>query len=292
MKQLSTKSSLNRHQKICPVLQTLIQTNLKKKVEDLTNELAHLNHKYVEELAITESLCADKLAHLNGQMNQLKHDHAEQLTHLTQKYENIVADLKQDNVQLKARIDALENDAKHREELFQLEKQLAFTEGKASQTEPQLDRFQAHILKENSKPRMTNNITNNLAPYPSSPTFGSRICKQYTSEHFLAGPESTHEFLRDKMLTDEEGRRLLACTDIARGIFKGKTEDGTEIVDVGGKRLQKDFINPLKKTIKNTSRTLESEGDWDEEELEAKTVSHMRALAHKPLIKRLAGELR
>ena len=214
-----------------------------------------------------------------------------------------LAKLTQLNIQLKEQITTLEIkhkeellqlEAKHKEELFQLEKQLAYKDGEQSQIQPQLaqlDRFEAHILKENSKPRITNNVVNNLAPYPTSPVIQQAIQK-YTEEHFLAGPETTHNFLVDEMLTDEKGRPRVACTDIARNIFKGKTEDGTEIVDVGGKRLQKDIINPLKKTIRKTSRNLESSGDWDEDELEAKTVSHMRALAPKNVTKRLAGELR
>lgn len=253
LKTLATKSSLTRHRKQCISAQ-LAKNNLENKITELTIEIDKLNQTIIT---------------------------------LSTDLENSLAS----NIELKERINVLESEAKYQKEIFQLEKQLAYKEGEESQIKPQLDRLQKHILKENSKPRITNNVINNLATYPTSPVI-QQVVRDYTEEHFLAGPECTHEFLRDKLLTDEEGKRRVACTDIARNIFKGKTEDGAEIVDVGGKRLQKDIINPLKKTIRKTSKNLESSGDWDEEELEAKTASHMRALASKNVTKRLAGELR
>ena len=231
----------------------------------------------------------EKLAEKDVELENLQASNSQKLAEKDAEIEQLRAR----NIQLEAHVHELEVEAKHREELFQVQKQLAYKEGKETHLthiETQANMLQAHILKENSKPRTVNNIIN-LAPYPSSPVI-AKTCEKYTSEHFLAGPESTRKFIKEELLTDKDGRHPIVCTDVARGIFKGKTEDGTEIVDVGGKRLQKDFINPLKKTIRNTSKNLEIEGDWDEDELEAKTASHMRALAHKPLIKHLAGELR
>ena len=262
------RDSVTRHEKLCNRKEA---TELRQQLAEKEGINTNLHQQLAEKEGINTNL-HQQLAEKNAELDNLR-----ALT-----------------VQLEARVHELEVEAKYREELFQVQKQLAYKEGKETHLthiETQAGILQAHILKENSKPRTTVNNIINLAPYPSSPDI-VKSCEGYTSEHFLAGPESTRNFVKDKLLTNDKGEHYVVCTDVARGIFKGKTEDGTEIVDVGGKRLQKDFINPLKKTIRNTSKNLEIEADWDEEELEAKTVSHMRALAPKTLTKRLAGELR
>ena len=177
--------------------------------------------------------------------------------------------------------------------IHELELKLAYKEGIEVHTahiEAQANLLQAHILKENSKPRTTNNIVN-LAPYPNSPTWATEKSKEYTVEEFLAGPSASYKFMKEKLLTDEQGRKIAVCTDYSRQVFKGISEDGAEIIDKGGLRLQKNVIAPFKKVVKKVGTKLQEENDDNYDEIEDKTRAHMSALAHKTLIKRLAGEL-
>lgn len=170
---------------------------------------------------------------------------------------------------------------------IELEKELAFKEGLTKHLEQQTSRFENHIFQENSKPR---NITVNLAPYNLNPEVCKRICESYTTEHFRRGPDATYEFVLQNHLTDEGGRRRLACTDVARQIFKGTKEDGTEFTDVGGTRVLSDVVKPLKSAIRRAgddlSKTLDDDG------IESRKKSHYRALEPSRLGKRLAGDLR
>lgn len=193
------------------------------------------------------------------------------------------------NNQLEARIHELE--ITHREEIFELQRQLAYKEGKEVQLEAQANLLQAHILKENSKPRTTNNNIVNLAPYPSSPTWATEKSKEYTVEQFLAGPSASYKFIKEKLLTDEQGRKIAICTDYARQVFRGVDKDGAEVIDKGGLHMQKNVIAPFKKVVKNIGTTLQEENDDEYDEIEDKTRAHMSALARKPLAKHLASEL-
>ena len=178
----------------------------------------------------------------------------------------------------------------YKTQIADLREQLAFKNGEQALTDhlkQQTDRYEKHLLHENSKPRIT---IQNLAPYDLTPEIATKLCEQYTAEHFLQGPEITYKFLLDTHLTDAEtGKRKLACTDVARQIFKGKTADGEVFTDVGAERVFTDVVKPLKRAINKVGSNL-SEIE-DEEIIESKRKSHQRTLENKRLKKKLAGDL-
>ena len=187
--------------------------------------------------------------------------------------------------QVQKELEFLQLELKHQNDNRAIE--LKYQSENVIRTEARALKFEDHILRENCKPR--NVIINNLAPYNLTAELSAQICERYTEEHFKAGPDATYEFLMNNHLTDDNGRRRLACVDVGRQIFKGKKEDGSEFTDVGATRVINDVVKPLKAAIHRAGNVLYDE--LDDELIEKKKKNHYRSLEPKRLKKKLAGDL-
>lgn len=176
---------------------------------------------------------------------------------------------------------------KLKEELYKFKIKSTVEEAKLEITKERADRLEQHILTENSKPRTSNNITMNMAPYCSQDEI-KEICKRYTVEHFNGGPEATYKFLLENCFRDEDGRPRVKCTDSSRRVFKGVKKSGGSFVDVGGQTIAKDVGRPMKNAVRDAANQIQDETDevWCQ-----KTTSHYRALEPTRLSKRLARDL-
>lgn len=195
--------------------------------------------------------------------------------------------IKEETVNLRSKVGTLtEENALLREKIAYLEGQLV-----GAKT------LQDHILEENKKPR-TVNTTNikaknvNLAPYDLTRASVDAICREYTAEHFNQGPEATYRFILDKHLTDPDGTRRVACSDIARLIFKGVFEDGTEFIDVGGDKIYNEVVAPMRRAVQRAGMHYQEDKDISDDALEGRQRVHRRVLEPARIKKRLAGDLR
>lgn len=202
---------------------------------------------------------------------------------------------------LTARVDELERESLLKnEQIRQLKNQLENAKAQATletklelaqvaieKTEERASRLEQHILRENSKPRSSGNITMNLAPLCSQDEL-EKICAGYTVDHFNGGPEATYQFLLKNCLTDSEGNPRIKCTDTSRRVFKGRSSTGEPFVDVGGKKIAKNVSKPIKSAIRTASNQID---DIEEYSITTKASSHYRSIEPARLSRRLAQDL-
>ena len=208
---------------------------------------------------------------------------------LKEQYETIVAEHNQQIGNLQKEHDQTQRqvEQEYKQEIAILREELAYKSGEQKHLKEQTQRYEQHLFKENSKPRIT---INNVAPYNMTPELATKICEKYTVDHFLQGPECTYRYMLDNHLTDTEtGKKLLVCTDIARSIFKGIDTNGVEFTDVGAERVLSDVVRPLKIAINKAGNDLYDIKDDDF--IQGKRKSHYRILEPRRLKKKLSGDL-
>lgn len=82
-----------------------------------------------------------------------------------------------------------------------------------------------HTITANYK--INQNILNQLAPYDVTPDKIDKIVQEkFTDGHLIQGKRGLVNIAEKNILTDEEGKKKLVCTDISRRIFIGKNENG------------------------------------------------------------------
>jgi len=88
----------------------------------------------------------------------------------------------------------------------------------------------------------TNNIKNMLIF-----NIGERITQgalsNYTEKHLLQGASGTAKWIKDNIITDENGNKLYICSDKSREVFKFMNEKGEIVTDVKAEFLLRS-INP------------------------------------------------
>ena len=122
------------------------------------------------------------------------------------------------------------------------------------------DRLERMGTKAIEKPTTTNNnITNNtkitLTPFELNEQYVSNIiANKFNDQHILEGMHGLARFVKEKIITLEDGTLVYKCFDTARQIFKYKDENGNVIKDPKALKL----IEMIQPALKEQTNTL-----WD-----------------------------
>jgi len=200
--------------------------------------------------------------------------------------------LQQENAFLRLQIKELELELEKRELKVRLESKAERVEI----AEKRIDKYEAHLMAQNEKPRYTNISQYNLAYFDLTPEIALEKAKRYTSEDFQKGPKRTIEFIKENYLTNDDGHPLIVCTDVSRKVLRWKLPDGTPYVDHGGEQLEELLGGSMRATIGEMYKYLWNKLDikYNEEPtleqgiLERKYRSHKKILQKATFIRKIS----
>jgi hypothetical protein len=105
------------------------------------------------------------------------------------------------------------------------------------------------------------NLIKRLAPYDISEGLVQQIVdKEYTEDDFKQGPDRLAGFITSKVITNQEGKKKIVCTDYSRRRFKHLNGDGSEVVeDIDANHLRETISKPMKNVISTTYDKIKEE---------------------------------
>ena len=147
---------------------------------------------------------------------------------------------------------------KHEQQESYYKEQIQKQENQIKDLQDRLERMGTKAIE---KPTYTtNNTTNNntkitLVPFELNQQYVSNIItSKFNDEHILEGMHGLAKFVKDKIITLEDGPLVYKCFDNARQIFKYKDKDGNVIKDPKALKL----IEMIQPVLKEQTTTL-----WD-----------------------------
>jgi hypothetical protein len=133
----------------------------------------------------------------------------------------------------------LENEQRYEKTIQQKDKQIQELQNKLENlAEKAINR--PTTTTNNTTNTMNNNILN-LAPLDMAvltERFKTVIEKNMTEQHLLEGQEGIAKLIA-QCFTNEDGKKLITCTDTSRGMWKSKDKDGNIIKDYKANRIAK-----------------------------------------------------
>ena len=109
------------------------------------------------------------------------------------------------------------------------------------------------IAKQPTYQKQTNKITQNnivagLTALDLNPSrVSTTIIDKYTTSDFYGGQRGAAQMIYKYLVTDENGKSQIICTDTSRGKFHYKDMNGKEVIDFRNVNLIKTINEPLKK---------------------------------------------
>ena len=232
-KTFANKSSLTVHQtsaKYCLKIQGKIKEDQKKK------EIKEFNCSFCDKIF------------------KLKHHLAKHL--ITCKNKNIMLK-KNEEEELKLLKEEL---IKKEILLSSYKEQIQKQENQIKDLQKTIERMGTKAIEKPTYNTTNNNTTNNntkitLVPFELNQQYVSNIItSKFNDEHILEGMHGLAKFVKDKIITLEDGTLVYKCFDTARQIFKYKDKDGNVIKDPKALKL----IEMIQPVLKEQTSTL-----WD-----------------------------
>jgi hypothetical protein len=206
-KMLSTKSSLNNHQK---TTKYCLKIQKKTGIEYQCPGCKKVSTKKEQYDRHTESC---KMIDIMVERQKVT-DLQRQLTEQKRKY--------------KARKEKYES---------QISEQTERYEAQLAKKDETIERLASQAI---TRPTTTNNTQNNILSAPFTHTQESTKAifdANYDETYFLDGPKGLARFVHKLILKTEDGETIYACFDQSRNVFKYKDEDGNIIKDLKAKKL-------------------------------------------------------
>jgi len=229
-KEISSKSNLSKHLKICKIKEKLdLDSRQQTQREQYENQLQTQREQYEQQI---QNLTTE------NQTRQQQHD--QQIQNLTNQYEKQIEILKEQLDEFKTQI-------------FEIAKQ------------PKQNTINNNTQTTTNNNQRIMNITNQLIPMNlSKDDLRHLVTKYYTTDTFLGGPESIAQMTVDHILIDQEtGKFRVLCTDTARGIFYFQDADNNLIRDIGMQKIQEKLIAPLNEATRLEYERLEKKNQMN-----------------------------
>jgi len=147
----------------------------------------------------------------------------------------------------KVKFEELESKIKKRESYYEekLEKQKLEYEEKIQKLQNDIKDLATKAIEQPTTTNTTNNILN-LAPLDMEELMKKMelmITNNMTEEHVMNGQAGVAKLISSCFTTDD-GKKLITCTDTARGVWKSKDKEGNIIKDYRANNLAK-VVKPL-----------------------------------------------
>jgi hypothetical protein len=189
------------------------------------------------------------------------------------KKENMNIELKK----LKEKLESKDKELKEKDELFiKIKTQNENYEKQENIYKEQIinlqDKLEKLARKAIERPTTTNNTTNNHLNITTSMDFSDLNKLKYIIDnnlninHIVEGQKGIANFVKETMLTDENGNLKYICTDPSRNIFKYKDTNGEIKKDIEAKKLTTYIIDSgIKKKSAEIANgwCIDNEGDID-----------------------------
>ena len=236
-KKFSSKSSLNNHQKTA---------NYCLKLQDSNDEINNFNCEFCKKIFTTKQ---SLLTHLNiCKEKEVEEKIKEKLKELEEKLKEVEEKLKQKENELKEKEKEIKEKEKLKQKLKQKDEELKEKDIQIAKLNGQLSilKDNQEFIKETAKqPKITTNTTttNNTLNITSSMDFKniekakSLIDDRLNINYIVDGQKGLARFVKDTLLTDDQGNLLYICTDPSRHIFKYKDSTGEIKKDIEAKKL-------------------------------------------------------
>ena len=219
---LFSKQNLNLHIKTCKEI-------LKYQLSEKDLEILSIKKNYEQQILEKEK-----------EIEILKNNHEKQLTEHNN-YKNIVTKKQEKYIQ---KITKYQSNIEHKDEIIDdYKKQIADLQ----------DRLERLHVKAIEKPTITNNNKINLKCFNlSQETINDKIFSKFNDNYMYNGMSGLAQFVKDHVITLEDGSIVYACFDKARKIFKYKDKDGNIIKDPKALKL----ISLIQPALKEQSQIL------------------------------------
>ena len=238
LKIFSNKNNLTVHYTCCKKKES---EELKKENEKEIEKLRKENQKYIDELSKKDSLIIifeEKQKNIDEEFCKLKKEKEK----LELKLENYEENFKEKDNQIK--------DLQNR-----------------------IERITNRAI---DKPSLYNNTNNtkiiSLQPFDLSKDYvTNKVMNKFNDNHILDGMSGIAKFVKDKIVTLEDGSLVYACFDTSRQMFKYKDKDGNVIKDPKSVKLIEMLQPALKEQTTNLYNFFENEIETYEENAENDT---------------------
>ena len=218
---LISKQNLNLHIKTCKEI-------LKYQLSEKDVEILSIKKDYEQLITEKEIEISSLKKDYEHQITEkeieiLKNNHEKQLSkHITEhnNYKNMVTKKQEKYIQ---EITKYQSNIEHKDELIdEYKKQIADLQ----------DRLERLHVKAIEKPTITNNNKIDLKCFNlSQETINDKIFSKFNDNYMYNGMSGLAQFVKDHVITLEDGSIVYACFDKARKIFKYKDKNGNIIKD-------------------------------------------------------------
>jgi exonuclease VII large subunit len=224
-KTFSSKSSLNNHQKTAKYC---------IKLQNNTNEILCFNCDFCEKIFTTKQVLFNHLQSCKNKdfKDKIKEKEAQFQSLLKEKEAQFQNVLKEKEAQFQSLLKDIEH----------YKKRLETQEDQIKELQERLERI-ANKAIERPTHTTTNNTTNNLLNITSCIDFNDidkikdTIENKLNINHVVDGQKGLARFVKDNLLTDQNGKLSYLCSDPSRHVFRYKDETGEIKKDVEAKKL-------------------------------------------------------
>ena len=213
-KTFSSKSSLNNHQKTAKYC---------IKLQNNTNEILCFNCDFCEKIFTTKQVLFN---HLQSCKNK---DFKDKIKEKEAQFQSLLKEKE-------AQFQSLLKDIEHYKERLETQ------EDQIKELQERLERIASKAI-ERPTHTTTNNTTHNLLNITSCIDFNDidkikdTIENKLNINHVVDGQKGLARFVKDNLLTDQNGKLAYLCSDPSRHVFRYKDETGEIKKDVEAKKL-------------------------------------------------------
>ena len=239
-KNFSSKQSLNTHQKT-----TIYCLKLQGKNEEVNN----FNCNYCDKIFTTKQYLLTHLSYCKDKdlQDKLKEKDKELQDKLKEKDRELQDKLKEKDRELQDKLKEKDKELQDKLKekdiiIMEYREQIAVLKGQLITLKDDHE-FIKEIAKQPKTTTTTTNTTHNTLNIASFIDFNDidkikdTIENKLNINHIVDGQKGLANFVKDTLLTDENGKLLYVCTDASRHIFKYKDSSGEIKKDVEAKKL-------------------------------------------------------